>query len=396
MKQFAFAGEVYPLERVIGHLGTSGPDRPVAIFFAGMHGNEPTGVIALQQVLRDLSARQVTLHGEVLALAGNLNALENNRRFIWRDLNRIWPSDFELFFSQPPDSSERNGSVELRERRELFSQIYPYLSQPAPLYFFDLHTTSAESAPFIVINDQLSNRKLARQFPLPIVLGLEEFLAGPLLSYLNDRGYTAIGFEAGEHQNQNSVDAHRAFIYLALVNIGILTTQDVPDYSAQVQLLKTWHNQVSPRLAGSSRFLEVLYRCEIKPGQTFRMANRMANFEAVAKNQPLAYLNDKLLKAPLSGYIFMPLYQQFGEDGFFLVRSIPQWALKLSIILRRFNFDTWLCWLPGVRRDRHHPETLVVNPKIARFLAMKIFHLLGYRRKTMIDGLLYFSRREIW
>lgn len=91
----------------------------------------------------------------------------------------------------------------------------------------------------------------------------------------------------------------------------------------------------------------------------------------------------------------MPLYQSSGEDGFFIIRRVPAWALRLSIVLRKLKFERFLTWLPGVSRSKHHPDALIVNKRIARFLAIQIFHLLGYRRKQADGDVMIFSRREI-
>ena len=79
--------------------------------------------------------------------------------------------------------------------------------------------------PFIAINDQLNNRKFALKFPIPTVLGIEEYLEGPLLTYLNDYGHVAMAFEAGQHDDPESVTKHRSFIYLAMVAAGVIETR---------------------------------------------------------------------------------------------------------------------------------------------------------------------------
>lgn len=91
----------------------------------------------------------------------------------------------------------------------------------------------------------------------------------------------------------------------------------------------------------------------------------------------------------------MPLYQQTGNDGFFIVRQVPTWALTLSRFLRRVNFETLLVLLPGISRSKTQPDTLVVNKRVAKFLAVELFHLLGYRRKQDTGDRMIVSRREI-
>ena len=125
-----------------------------------------------------------------------------------------------------------------------------------------------------------------------------------------------------------------------------------------------------------------------------RFAN-YRNFKPIHKGEALAKDRDGTIQAPYKGRIFMPLYQQSGEDGFFIVRKVPMWALKLSSVLRKINFETALTWLPGVQRDSPQPHALIVNKKVARFLVVELFHLLGYRRKKDDGDVMIFSRREI-
>ncbi len=90
----------------------------------------------------------------------------------------------------------------------------------------------------------------------------------------------------------------------------------------------------------------------------------------------------------------MPLYQKQGDDGFFIIKEIPKWSLGMSAVLRRINFDSILTILPGVSRHPNNEHTLVVNKRIARYLAIELFHLLGYRRKEKLRDVMLFSRRE--
>ena len=94
-----------------------------------------------------------------------------------------------------------------------------------------------------------------------------------------------------------------------------------------------------------------------------------------------------------SGLVLLPLYQGQGEDGFFLARRIPGFWFNLSAIIRRIGLSAALALLPGVRRDPADPDTLLVNRKIARFLAVQVFHLFGYRKLRSRDKHLAFSRR---
>ena len=398
MITFSFSGQHYQTGRIIGDIEGSASG-PVLMFIAGIHGNEPSGVLALHEVFDELEAAQTPIQGRLIGVTGNLPALARNARFISKDLNRIWNRNFMDIYRGRSDSfpgadqiTSDDAVAEHAEQVELFRLIEPFIDQDRPTYFIDLHTTSAPSVPFIAINDQLNNRSFALQFPVPTVLGIEEYLEGPLLSYLNDFGPVAIAFEAGQDDDPESVHTHKAFIYRAIVAAGLIDESQIPgDQSSKDE------HQLRLEKLGSPHhdFFEVVFRKAITADDGFKMRPGYRNLAHVGKGELLAKDHDGEIRAPMRGQIFMPLYQSTGEDGFFIVRRIPLWALKLSSVLRKINFERFLTLLPGVSKSREHPDALIVNKQVARFLAKQIFHLLGYRRKQDDGKVMIFSRREI-
>ncbi len=386
MTAFSFCGISHQTGRVIGRAGGH-RFGPGVVVFAGLHGNEPAGILALQRVFARLEPLSQEIHGHVTGLAGNLSALASGQRFLWHDLNRLWTREYARLaragsFSGPDDR------IELQQQRELLGIVDPLLASNDPLFFIDLHTTSAPSVPFVAINDQMANRRFALKFPVPTVLGIEEYLEGPLLSFLNDFGHVALAFEAGQHDAMSSVDAHESFVWMALVAAGVLKRSLVPDYAM--------HEARLAGFAGPVRgIFEVIHRHAITSGDGFSMRPGYVNFAPLTRNETLGSDCDGAVRSPATARIFMPLYQPSGEDGYFLVRPVPRWAMWLSAILRRLNFDGLLTWLPGVSRDPDSPHTLVVNKRVARLLARELFHLLGYRRKKETGEAMLFSRREI-
>ncbi|MDG1875458.1 MAG: succinylglutamate desuccinylase/aspartoacylase family protein [Mariniblastus sp.] len=385
MITFSFSGQTYQTGRIIGNLEGSSSG-PALMFFGAVHGNEPSGVVALQEVFAELESNKVPLAGKLMGVAGNLSALAENRRYIAKDLNRIWTRN-QL---QNSDSCREALGNEYNEQQELHHLIQPLLEGNRPAYFLDLHTTSSDSAPFIAINDQLENRRFAMKIPVPTVLGIEEFLEGPLLSYLNEFGPVALAFEAGQHDNPESAKTHKSFIYRAMVASGIMQESDIP------QADQGKHQAHLENLGRTNRgFYEVVHKRTITNDDNFSMNPGYQNLTSIKKGEILAKDRNGQIQAPVGGRIFMPLYQSSGNDGFFVVRKIPAWAIVLSRLLRNLNFDTALTLLPGVSRHTDHPESLVINKKVARFLAKQIFHLLGYRRKKDNGDVMIFSRREI-
>ena len=83
-----------------------------------------------------------------------------------------------------------------------------------------------------------------------------------------------------------------------------------------------------------------------------------------------------------------------GDDGFFIAHKISKFWLRFSTLVRTYNLHRLLPLLPGVRQDKKHDHTLIVNPKVAAFLTDKIFHLFGYRKKVLRDHKLHFIKRD--
>ena len=85
-------GNSIQVERVIGKYTQNIPG-PTIIFVGGIHGNEPSGVIALKQVFNELSQIKPSIKGSIYGFSGNLTALSRGVRFIHEDLNRIWKTE---------------------------------------------------------------------------------------------------------------------------------------------------------------------------------------------------------------------------------------------------------------------------------------------------------------
>ena len=76
------------IDRIIGSIkGES--QGPTLIFTAGIHGNEPAGIFALNKVIHTIRNNNTAICGNIYAISGNLWALEKKVRYQQRDLNRI-------------------------------------------------------------------------------------------------------------------------------------------------------------------------------------------------------------------------------------------------------------------------------------------------------------------
>ncbi|MFY0606066.1 MAG: succinylglutamate desuccinylase/aspartoacylase family protein [Cyclobacteriaceae bacterium] len=364
-------------DRIIGKMGGEGP---CVVFFGGIHGNEPSGVFALKQVFEELERSQVKTQGQFIGLAGNLWALERNERFQHEDLNRMWNSER---IQAMKEGNFHPKTEDEKQQLSLFSTLVEIINNHSgPYYFFDLHTTSSETTPFLTVNDSLLNRQFCEQYPVPMILGIEEYLDGPLLSYLNEEGYVSFGFESGQHDELSSINNHVSFIYLSLVFAGVL---DASDINFQHHLASIEH---------SNSIYEIFHRHQLSSNESFQMTPGFSNFERVKKGTQLAVSNGVPIIAAENTTLFMPLYQPKGEDGYFEIRVVPKIFLRLSTLFRLLRLDRILPYLPGISWTTSQKESLKIDLKIARFLAKSILHLMGYRSKTENGGYLIAKNRE--
>jgi predicted deacylase len=363
---------------------TGAKQSPTIVFIAGIHGNETSGLYAVKKVIRQIKESQIWVKGNIYAITGNMNALKEGVRYTEMDLNRIWTHEqIEKINGGQGDFVDEE--YELIAMYSLVKQLMQI--EKGPFLFLDLHSTSAFTTPFITISDSINNRKFSNKFPVPIVLGIEEYLDGPLLSFINEFGHIALGFESGQHNDIQAIKSSEAFIWLALVFSGCVRKKAVPNFDKYMQ-------QLSAPKHLANEFFEIDFGYPINSSGTFKMQPHYINFDPIDKNQELALDESSNVTSPIKGRIFMPLYQEQGDDGFFVVTHISKFWLVLSKSLRRIHFYKVLRLLPGIRKYKSHKHILEVNPKTAKFLATEIFHLFGYRKKIDREDHWLFIKRD--
>ena len=304
--------------RVIGHY--IGEERgPLVVAIGGIHGNEPAGVTALEQLFDLLQEEPLinpgfSFRGELLALRGNLAALRIGHRYIDTDLNRIWN----------PGTRREPAASEDWELDALLAAIAHALDEtPASeLILLDLHTTTAEGGVFTVTGDDRPSLLLAAELGVPVIKGMLSNLQGTTLSYFRggafdfERPSRAITFEAGAHTDPASVERALAATVNLLRSVGCVRTEDV----------STHHEETLRRAAvGAPPLLELIYvhRIDRADREAFAMRPGFANFQPVTEGTLLADDTSGPIAAPCSGYLLMPLYQAQGEEGFFIVAPYP-------------------------------------------------------------------------
>lgn len=358
------------LEREIGRV-TGEARGATLIAVAGIHGNEHAGIDAARRVFETLSEDGLRLRGELVAIAGNVGAMREGRRYLSRDLNRVWTEDAVAALEAKPASEH---DAEEREQFEILAAVRAAIARArGPVFLVDLHTTSAHGVPFLLFGDTLPQRAFVSDQPLPVVLGLEEQVDGVLSSYWTRRGCVTFACEGGQHDDPGSVDNLEAVLLLAAEAAGLFARGAVAKTREARALLEA-------RRGDLPRVMEVVSRHAITPEDAFVMEPGFRNLDHARAEQLLARDRKGEIRAPKDGLVMLPLYQGQGNDGFFWGRAVSETRMRASEALRQLGVDRLLDLLPGVARDLDNPHRVVVEGSIAKLYPLEVFQLLGYRR----------------
>lgn len=299
------------IQRIIGSY-SSGIEGPLLFVTAGIHGNEPSGVIALQHIFSELHKSLPSIQGTFVGVSGNQLGLSKGIRFIDQDLNRTWTKTNLL--------SKSNTAHELTEMRAILEVLKSYMEGGSKkCYFLDCHTTSSPSAPYISVQDINDNCSWAKHFPTSVVIGFSDIITGDIDHYLSSIGLTGFVFEAGQHTSKSAVVNQQGMIWLVLKEACGLNFDDLSEYPNSVITLKEQHQS-------TQKSFKILYRHELKENDTFEMEPGFENFSKTEKGQLLAIENGEEIRSKWDAYIFMPLYQSLGDDGFFIIDTVDTWS----------------------------------------------------------------------
>ena len=372
---------------------SAGQAGPLVVITAGMHGNEPAGILAARRILQQLEQRALPLRGRIVVLAGNMSSLALGVRYVQEDLNRMWSEDAvaAILTRDPADLRHED-----RDLQQLIRVIESWVTGDRSeswehVVFLDLHSTSGSGPPFTIIGDTLQNRQIAFEFGIPAILGLEENIGGTLLGFLSIRGYAAVGIEGGQHDEPSTIDNHEAAIWLTLVAARMLWPREVPELDRHRVCL-------AAAASGTPPVVELRYRHGLVEEEEFEMVDGLTNFLPVQKGRLLAHAQRRdeprvEVRCQEDGILLLPRYQGQGLDGFFIGRKVnPRW-LSLSSWLRKLKLDSLLTYLPGVSRPGDAAGRLQVDQRVARWLSLQLFHLMGYRRRHVEGRYVVFEKR---
>jgi len=282
----------------------------------GIHGNEREGVTALENVLNNLKQHSNDINGSFVGLKGNLRAITEYKRYIDYDLNRIWRKSFIDKIDDPKHIPQYH---EEKELKELYKAIHTIIDafKPERMFFLDLHNTSSPKGTFAVSFSHNIQNKLNKNLKVPIIMGMEKALEGTLVEYIESIGYHGIAFEGGDLNAGTAGQILESGLWIILNTMGFIDSTNIPKYSAHRSFL-------NGLVSGFPLMNEVTYVHKIDGTENFKMNPGFMNFQNIKKGDLLANDNKGKVIAPCSGVLLMPLYQNKGQEGFYIIEDLTK------------------------------------------------------------------------
>lgn len=340
---------------------------PTLVVFAGIHGNEQSGLESVRRLARAIEHDQVAIRGRILAVTGNRQAIARNQRFIDRDLNRRWGRTT----TDEPVTAEDEEQRQLVEILEGARRASP-TRESGGVVLLDLHSTSGKTPAFCCLADAPGNHRLAFALGLPVIFGLEETADGTLLGHYNDLGIPGLAVEGGQHEDPRTVERQVAAIWVMLASIGVL--------DAGLTHVKSATQALAAATKGRPQAVEIVHRHPVRQGDDFKMVSGFASFQRVTQGTVLAHDRHGPVLAPMDGRVLLPLYQGEGEDGFFMASDMTAAKLSLLHILRQLKVDRALKLLPGVQTVAGE-DAFKVSDSPLQTVNRRVLGLFGYRRE---------------
>ncbi len=316
-----FEGTELALRRVLGRYSTDVPG-PLLVVTAGIHGNEPAGLLAFARVLARLHSMRVSMRGSLVGLGGNLAALSRDVRYIDEDLNRLW-SYAPRSAAAPIEASAP--SIERREQQELDLELTALIDAHSTsghsITLLDLHSTSSEGPPFTILEGGPRNVAIARALGVPSILDLHKDVPGTLLDFVDHRSIPGIVLEGGQNRSPHTAAHHEAGIWILLEHLGMLPSLEPSFLAAERQVLQR-------AALGLPGLLRIFLRWNIESGEEFEMLPGFRGFQRVPRGEVLATSRRPgahralEVRCPQDAVLVMPRYQGQGSDGFFLAQEL--------------------------------------------------------------------------
>jgi succinylglutamate desuccinylase len=276
---------------------TSDSPGPHVVMFSGTHGDEVSGIHAVEKVLFDFfGGKRALLRGSLTLARVNEHAIAAERRYVKHNMNRMFRENYG-------PEIDRN-SYEFRRTQELKTVL------ETCDYFLDFHSAPIADAPFLVAEQKAVEFYSKLGIPR-IMTGWSKFSSGAIggdaENYANAHGAISATLESGSHFEKSSNDvAYKAAISL-------------------LSLLKMIEGDELPSTVEADVF--EMYSVVTKEFDDFRYGDEVRNFQFLKKDQAFAYQNGQPLNVSEDSYLLIPMKPgdtKVHEEVCYLGRQVPR------------------------------------------------------------------------
>lgn len=257
--------------------------KTVAIF-AGIHGNETAGIMVVEELIKNFTPTQGTVH----LVFGNPRAIAQNCRYTESNLNR------DFIRTSKPKTYEQKRAQTLMNLLDSCDTL------------LDLHayrTSKGTGIPFAICEPRC--QAVVKKFGLPLsIAGISSFQAGSTNGYMEEQNKIGIVVELGalekpQHFFTKGMECALAF----LAHFGCAVDQ--------APLIKTDHTEYL-KVAG-------VYR---KNTTKFKFSRKYHSFDKVTKMETIATDSAVTISTTKPGRIMFPSANDpLGIEAFWLLRS---------------------------------------------------------------------------
>lgn len=263
----------------------SGVSGPRLMILGGVHGNEMTGIRAVQELIASLSNGVRTIErGSIILALGNLRAIEKNMRgsVPHADMNRVF---FRERLKDPSDYEEFRAS-----------ELAPFMA--ASDILIDIHSTNKPSKPFAVaMDDNPARIALAGHFPTSeFLVSPSEIIDGTTDVWVTQNGGIGLGYESG------------------------LTTDvtKVPETVSSIEKVMSAIGMTEPGLVETAKPLRISVLKEaviMEDAFEFAEGRGEGSFEPFRAGDALGVVGGRTVRAGYDGLIMFPKIPEHRKEG---------------------------------------------------------------------------------
>ena len=274
---------------------TADLDGPRVVLFSGIHGNEVSGVHAIEKLLFDFFGGARVLRRGTLTLArANEQALAAEQRYVKLNMNRLFREAYD-------DGLDRTCYEFIRTQ-----QLKPLLKSCD--YFLDFHSAPFAQEPFLVAE----HKAVAFYAELgigQIISGWSKFSAGSIggdaENFAGSHGAVAATLESGSHFEKSAIDVSYRTAISLLQLLGMV--EQIQARPVAKPMIADMHAVVTKEFAD------------------FHYAGEVTNFQFIRNGEVYAYQNRRPLTVTEDSYLLIPMRPEdtrIGEEVCYLGRRV--------------------------------------------------------------------------